>query len=315
MSLVRNRIRCIDIVHKGAINRVWFSQPDVMDFRRSHYLESIQRSIFDPSDRNAQFAAFVLPSLALIEQMLLDERLSRSVTAKFITRAIGWIQFLFNINALLLNAIMLFASEHPDQDKLSSIEGELFFNLSPDIVFRNEQYIALRSLFLQNPSTWSIDDEEQVIVLNFVLVVDHADSQRKGFIEAIRMLHVFKNLASSWTEALATSYITHLQGCEFHFKASVKNTAHNGNIVSALKVTEFKEYCTEMLSAQNMTAFNSVASKIRAHFPKATTWLKWWVNPLHAVLLFPAFRSSLLHQNLQAFTRNPKTTNLCESHL
>jgi hypothetical protein len=173
--------------------------------------------------------------------------------------------------------------------------------------------LAFYHFFLENPSTWSIDDENQVIVLNFVMVVDHADSQRKGFIEAIRMLHALKILSTTWTEALAKTYIKHLQGCEFHFLASVKNTARNGSIIPAVKLNEFKGYCTEMLTAQTMDGFNSAASKIRAHFPKATTWLKWWVNPLHAVLLFPAYRSSLLHQDLQAFARNPKTTNLCES--
>jgi hypothetical protein len=42
-------------------------------------------------------------------------------------------------------------------------------------------------------------------------------------------------------------------------------------------------------------------------------FLEWQCRPLHAVLIFPAFRSSLLHQDLQEFAKNPKTTNLCES--
>ena len=151
------------------------------------------------------------------------------------------------------------------------------------------------------------------IVLLFVMVLDHADSQRKGFIEAVRMLHVAMQVEAPWTPELAQSYYENLQGCEFHFQASVKNTAHNGNIIAAPRTHEFRQYCKDLLAATTMESFNATAQRIRAQFPKATTWLKWWTNPLHAVLLFPAFRASLLHQDLQAFARNPKTTNICES--
>lgn len=144
LARVRNRIRCVDIVRKGSINRVWFHQPDVMMFSRDYYLESIQRSIFNPSDHDAQAAAFCLLSLALIEQMLLDQRLSRNFFSKFLTSAIRWIQYLFIVNAILINAIMLFAFQHPDQEKTSTFataNNPLSFNLSPDIVFRNTEYM------------------------------------------------------------------------------------------------------------------------------------------------------------------------------
>ena len=177
-----------------------------------------------------------------------------------------------------------------------------------------EAYAAAFYGFLdQNRSTWYICKEKMCIVLLFVMVLDHADSQRKGFIEAVRMLHVAMQVDAAWTPQLAQSYYENLQGCEFHFAASVKNTAQNGNIIGAPRMHEFKQYCKELLEAATMESFNATAQKIRAHFPKATTWLKWWINPLHAVLLFPAFRASLLHQDLQAFARNPKTTNICES--
>jgi hypothetical protein len=68
-----------------------------------------------------------------------------------------------------------------------------------------------------------------------------------------------------------------------------------------------------MLTTTSMDEFKDTAQQIRAHFPKAAAWVKWWTNPLHAVLIFPAFRATLLHQDLRAFAKNPKTTNLCES--
>lgn len=127
------------------------------------------------------------------------------------------------------------------------------------------------------------------------------------------MLHVAKNVDRQWSTELAQSYLQHLQGCEFHYQSSVKNTAQNGNVIPANKISAFKEWCQQMLTVTSMDEFTVVERNIRAHFPKAAKWLKWWVNPLHAVLIFPAFRSSLLHQDLTEFARNPKTTNLCES--
>jgi hypothetical protein len=177
-----------------------------------------------------------------------------------------------------------------------------------------EAYAKAFYTFLdQNESVWHVNREKQCVELHFVLVVDHADSQRKGFVEAVRMLHAAKMLGASWTADLAQSYLVHLQGCEFHYQSSVKNTAQNGNIIPANKILFFKECCNEMLKVQSMEEFKTVENKIRGHFPKVAKWLKWWVNPLHAVLIFPAFRSSLLHQDLQEFAKNPKTTNLCES--
>lgn len=157
-----------------------------------------------------------------------------------------------------------------------------------------EAYAKAFYTFLdQNECVWHVNREKQCIELHFVLVVDHADSQRKGFVEAVRMLHAAKMLGASWTADLAQSYLVHLQGCEFHYQSSVKNAAQNGNIIPANKSLFFKECCNEMLKVQSMEEFKTVEIKIRGHFPKVVKWLKWWVNPLHAVLIFPAFMKDL----------------------
>jgi hypothetical protein len=57
------------------------------------------------------------------------------------------IQYLFIVNAILINTIMLFAFEHPDQQQHFSLQNAMFFNLSPTIVFRNAEYMyTLRAL-------------------------------------------------------------------------------------------------------------------------------------------------------------------------
>ena len=138
--------------------------------------------------------------------------------------------------------------------------------------------MAFYQFMQQNPSTWKIDHDAQIIRVLFVLVVDHADSQRNGFMEAVRMLHEVSNLQKPWSAELAQTYLVHLQGCEFHWKASVKNTGHNGNIIPAARNHEFKALCGNMLASKNMDDFNAAAQQIKAHFPKASTWLKWWMN-------------------------------------
>jgi hypothetical protein len=145
ISYVRKCIRCVDVVHKGAVHRIWFPQPELMTFTRSYYLETVQRSIFNPSDHDAQAAAFCSLSLALIEQMLLDQRLSKNVFTKYLSTAVGWVQYLFIINAVIINSILLFAFER--QDDASSADSSLFVQLGPDTEFRNLQYLyTLRAL-------------------------------------------------------------------------------------------------------------------------------------------------------------------------
>jgi hypothetical protein len=118
-----------------------------MNCTRSNYMEIVQRSIFNPGDHDAQCVAFFLLSLALIEQMLLDQRLTQHRFSKVLKLAITWLQHLVNLNAIIIDIIMLFAFEHVDEAHSSSLEGALFFNLSSEIHCRNVRYMyALRAL-------------------------------------------------------------------------------------------------------------------------------------------------------------------------
>ena len=176
----------------------------------------------------------------------------------------------------------------------------------------SEAYEASFFQFLKlNPELWTVRDG--MITPRFYLIVDFADSQRKGFVAAIKALHEIYCRSTPWTTDMEQNCMRHLKGCQFHYKQSVKNTAHNGNVVPHFKAREFTAGCDAMLTAASMTEFEEATTSVLIAAPKAKTWLKWWLNPLHACLIFPSFRTHELNQDLRKFLQLPTTSNMCES--
>jgi RecQ family ATP-dependent DNA helicase len=175
---------------------------------------------------------------------------------------------------------------------------------------------AYQSSFYQllriNPDLWEVRSGK--IFLKFTMIVDFADSQRKGFIAAIKQLHDINCKSTQWTTEIEQSYLAHLKGCEFHWLQSVKNTSHNGSVVPHWQRKEFTDGCRAMLTAETMDAFEHATASVLSTAPKCKTWLRWWLNPLHACLIFPSFRTHMLNEDLRKFHTLPTTTNLCESN-
>jgi hypothetical protein len=114
---------------------------------------------------------------------------------------------------------------------------------------------SFHTLLRLNPELWSIDTTRGRLVLKFFVIVDFADSQRKGIMLALKMLHESQCPSAPWTRQLEDAYMQHLKGCEFHYKQSVKNTSNNGNVVPYHKQNDFKAGCHSMLTAQTMADF------------------------------------------------------------
>ncbi len=104
-----------------------------------------------------------------------------------------------------------------------------------------------------NRRLWTI--KNGILILKFYLIVDFSDSQRKGFLAAVKALHEMHCAETEWSTELEQSYVKHIKGCEFHYKQSVKNTAHNGSVVPHWKQSDFKTGCQSMLDAQTMADF------------------------------------------------------------
>jgi hypothetical protein len=69
-----------------------------------------------------------------------------------------------------------------------------------------------------------------------------------------------------------------------------------------------------METARTMDEFNDAVRTMERRFPGARTWLKWWTNVLHGVLIFPAMRSHILREDIEAFYRKPPTNNITEAN-
>ena len=117
-----------------------------------------------------------------------------------------------------------------------------------------------------------------------------------------------------FTEEDAKRFLANLKGCYFHFMQSVRNVKNNGNIVQESKVSEFEALTSEMYRATIMHDFETTVNEIRQKFPKTKTWINWWTQPGHRILIFAACRNSELEEELRKFYNMPTTNNVVESN-
>jgi superfamily II DNA helicase RecQ len=168
-------------------------------------------------------------------------------------------------------------------------------------------------LFTKNPSIYRRNLEARVIDLLFdVCIVDFADSQRKGFIQAVLRLHREAFGASAPFDE--NRHLAKLKGCKFHWKQSVKHCSHNGHVVPDTLRHDFASLALQMETASTMNDFNDAVHMMERKFPGARTWLKWWTNVLHGVLIFPAMRSHHLYEEIEDFYKKPATNNIVEAN-
>jgi hypothetical protein len=112
---------------------------------------------------------------------------------------------------------------------------------------------SFHTLLSLNTHLWAVEQDR--LILKFFVIVDFADSQRKGILLAVKKLHESKCTSAPWTLQLEQSYMHHLKGCEFHYKQSVKNTSNNGSVVPYQNQGRFNAGCNAMLTAQTMEDF------------------------------------------------------------
>ena len=151
-------------------------------------------------------------------------------------------------------------------------------------------------------------------MLNFhCVVVDFSDSQRNGFISAVRKLW-HKNCSTPFNESHRQQFLANLKGCLFHYKQSVKNVKNNGNVVNSSMTTLFQTISDRLYDAATTIEFERAATDLLARFPKAKTWLNWWTQPGHRLMIFKAYRNEELQEEFAAFYNMPTTNNVVESN-
>jgi hypothetical protein len=105
-----------------------------------------------------------------------------------------------------------------------------------------------------------------------------------------------------------------MKGCKFHWKQSVKHCSHNGHVIPQSLQSDFQVLATQMERAETMDDFHEAVRTVEKKFPGARNWVKWWTNPLHGLLIFPAMRSHHLFEEIEDFYKKPTTTCIVEAN-
>jgi hypothetical protein len=152
----------------------------------------------------------------------------------------------------------------------------------------------------------------------FAFVLDHADSQRKAVYQAIgRLILEEKNEAAyragngqtpeDWEKELLVkaealgreAFEKFVRTCYYHFIASRTKLLSNERFVSGAHQGKFVELTREWVRGTDDDAdrgdpisedrFHATVTELRRIAPRATRWIDWWANPIHASTIFPAF--------------------------
>jgi hypothetical protein len=100
-----------------------------------------------------------------------------------------------------------------------------------------------------------------------------------------------------------------LKGCAQHFRNQITRVKKISGVVDPSKTDIFANYARKLLSCETMGEFLSHANDFIAAFPRAESWIRWWMIPAHACMLFPSFRG----MNPALWDSIPATTNAEEA--
>ena len=93
--------------------------------------------------------------------------------------------------------------------------------------------------FLHNPSLWTLVSGSLVLRFESCLV-DFSDSQRSGYLQAIKCL--WRDTCSQeFSAEVRHSFAAKLTGCYFHYCQSIRSCSHNSRVVPNGMEEEFKK--------------------------------------------------------------------------
>lgn len=99
----------------------------------------------------------------------------------------------------------------------------------------------------------------------------------------------FLKMGSNHSETtLRAEAAQHIKGCEYHYDESSVRLAKNGNIIPREKQQEFKAATQKLRRLKDRDRFDLHVAYMRLEYPKAASWLDWWLHPLVSPKLFPA---------------------------
>ncbi|KAJ7725505.1 hypothetical protein B0H14DRAFT_2410571, partial [Mycena olivaceomarginata] len=120
------------------------------------------------------------------------------------------------------------------------------------------------------------------------LVVDFSGAQRNGFILAFVDFWLEHAPGERGIDELLATAPTLLKGCAQHFRNQSTRVKKISGVVDPSKADIFQNYAQKLLLCKNMDEFTSHTNAFIAAFPRAASWIRWWMLPAHATMLFPA---------------------------
>ncbi|KAJ7658185.1 hypothetical protein DFH06DRAFT_1407814 [Mycena polygramma] len=140
-------------------------------------------------------------------------------------------------------------------------------------------------------------------------VVDFSGAQRKGFILAFIDFWLEHAPGERSIDELMEAAEKSLKGCAQHFRNQITRVKKISGVVDPSKADIFENHARRLLTSKSMDEFTDRANKFIKDFPRAEPWIRWWMLPAHAIMLFPAFRV----MNPELWDSIPETTNAEEA--
>ncbi|KAJ7315143.1 hypothetical protein DFH08DRAFT_1040237 [Mycena albidolilacea] len=124
----------------------------------------------------------------------------------------------------------------------------------------------------------------------FANVEDFGAAQRKGFIFGFVDFWLKRAPNERIAEELVDAAVKLLKGCAQHFRSQITRVKKISGVVDPSKTDIFENYARGLLQCGTIAEFNDLAGKFSGDFPRAERWIRWWMLPAHACMLFPSFR-------------------------
>ncbi|KAJ6523273.1 hypothetical protein DFH09DRAFT_1420994, partial [Mycena vulgaris] len=124
----------------------------------------------------------------------------------------------------------------------------------------------------------------------FANVMDFSASERGGFIWGFIDFWLQRAPGVRTVDQLQQKAPKLLKGCGQHFRNQITRVKKISGIVDPSQTDVFENYAKQLLKCKTVDQFTAHANEFINTFPKAETWIRWWMLPAHACMIFPSFR-------------------------